>query len=219
MESGVGRYERLFAHIGKLRAKLDACGRRSVLDNYLNDVLESRDLDYEMRLDDVVLEASHDLLHKCVALVRGYKLGNDTWFTRMARAYIEAHPLDFAETTSCLVYSWMLFPYFFRFLLEDHEADRVNRVLYGRQYRALCSLVGKQEIDRLIKLLDEALLLCSARDVELRAGYDQIMALLTAHLEDPNCRLWELLLDCPELLDYQWLRAYQEKENETEQGE
>lgn len=219
MESDVGRYERLFAHIGKLRAKLDACGRRFVLDSYLNYVLESRELDYGMRLDDVVLEASHDLLHKCVAIVRGYKLGNDTWFTRMARAYIKAHPLDFAETTNCLVYSWMLFPYFFRFLLEDHEADRVNRVLYGRQYRALCSLVGKKAVDRLIKLLDEALLLCSARNVELRAGYDQMMALLTVRLEDSNRRLWELLLDCPELLDYQWLRAYQEKENETEQGE
>ncbi len=216
MESDVSRYERLFAHIGKLRAKLDACGRRFVLDSYLNYVLESRELDYGMRLDDVVLEASHDLLHKCIAIVRGHKLGNDTWFTRMARAYIEAHPLDFAETTSCLVYSWMLFPFYFHSLLEDHEADRVNRVLYGRQYRALCSLAGKQEVDRLIKLLDEALLLCGARDVELRAGYDQMMALLTVRLEDSNRRLWELLLDCPELLDYQWLRTYQKEKGQGE---
>lgn len=216
MESDVGRYERLFDHVRAMRRKLEGSGKQRMLDDYLRYMFLSRDLDYGMRLDDVILEASHDLLHKCVAIVRGYKLGNDTWFTRMARAYIKAHPMDFAETTCCLIYSWMLFPHYFHYLTEEQNGDALYKILYGRQYRELCKLVDKCEVDRLVELFDEAFLLRGAKDVELRAGRDQMMTVLMEYLEDENCYLWQLFLERPELLDYQWLRTYQKEKGQGE---
>lgn len=219
MDCDTSRYERLFDQISKVRKKLSENNARTVLDDYLGYLLELRDLDYGLRLDDVILEASEALWRLCVALIRNHDIGNDTCFTRMARAYIEAHPLHYTVGTQAQIYSWMLFPFYFSYIIEDDTEDEIRRILYGRQYRSLCKLVGKDEMDLMIERFDEAFLLRQAKEIEFRTSYDQMMALLTKWIEETNCRLYELLLDRPELLDYQWLRTYQENEKEKEQGE
>lgn len=216
MEVAITEYQALFAHISKLRKQLEKCSGQSLLDNYIEEILESRDLDYRIRLDDVILDASRALIRKCESIMHGSKGGNDTWFTRLARAYIKAHPLEYSEYTRRLVYTWMLFPLYFRFLMEDRNADDV---FYGRKYSELCKKVGRFEIDKLIKLFNNVFLLNSAADVELRAGHDQMMALLLEHVEEENCHLWELLLERQELLDYQWFHTYWENEKKNIQGE
>lgn len=217
MECDTSRYERMFEHVSRAREKLETCGARAFFDDYLGYVLKARKLDYGLNLNNVILDASHSLWHMCLAMIRNYDLGNDTWFTRMAREYVRAHPLDYAEGTQALIYSWMLFPYYFSYIIEDNTEDDIYRILYGRQFKELCTLMGEDQIAYIIQLVDGAFMLQQAKEVEHRARYDQMMDLLTEWIEETNCRLYELLLDRSELLDYQWLHSYQK--NEKEQGE
>jgi hypothetical protein len=200
-------YEELFCFIREVREQLKKQGKNKLLERYLDCLLQSWEMDHGRRMSDELDDAYLALRRKCIAIMRDIKLGSDTWFTRLLRDYIDAHPMEYDEATCCAIYCWMLYPIYCEYLCEDVD-DPVKQSMYDGLYEELCELVGRRTMRKLVRLFDDCFLVIKARSFVLRAGCDQMMELLASDQLDTGQPLMKLFLDKPELMDYDWIRNY-----------
>lgn len=205
------QYAEFIALIRTIREKLRSMGKEDLLEDYLNRLYSCREEDHYLCFEDKIDEPMLSLRQKCTAILQNRKLGNDTWFSRLMRNYIQSHPLDeFTLTTQCQIYCWTLFPTYYQYLIEYMEETPEYQSAYGKQYHQLCRLLGTDEMERLVQLFEACFGAISGRMLMWRACCDQLLHALVEEIEDSPQRLHELFLDRPELLDYPWIDAYME---------
>ncbi len=205
------QYAEFIARVRTMREKLRSMGRAELLEDYLNHLYRCQEEEHYLCFEDKLDEPMFTLRQKCMAILQNRKLGNDTWFSRLMRGYIQAHPLDeFTQITQCQIYCWTLFPAYYQYLTESMEDTPEYQRAFGRQYRQLCDLLGADEMERLVQLFEACFGAISGRMLMWRACCDHLLHVLMERTEDSSQRLHELFLDRPELLDYPWVEAYME---------
>ncbi|MDO4356640.1 MAG: hypothetical protein Q4E13_09045 [Clostridia bacterium] len=204
------KYSEYFSLVRTLREQLLPTGKVYLLDDYLDGLYSCRETDHYADFDEQIEGPLIDLHRKCMAILSGNQLGSDTWFSRLMRAYVQAHPLDeFTRNTQCRIYCWVLFPTYYQYLLETMEDTSEYQLVYGQQYELLCDLLGKRAMRRLARRFDACFGGVCGNQLLLRASCDRLMNRLM-ETTDTDQRLHELFLDRPELLDYPWIDAYME---------
>lgn len=205
------QYSEYFSLVRTLREKLLPTGKVGLLDDYLDALYSCRETDHYADFESQIEGPLIALHHKCMAILAGKKLGNDTWFSKLMRDYIQAHPLDeYVLITQCQIYCWVLFPSYYQYLLESMEEAPEYQRVYGEQYQRLCGVLGKEAMTELTRQFDACFGGVSGSQLLLRACCDRLLNRLVKRTEDTDQRLHELFLDRPELLDYPWIDAYME---------
>lgn len=213
MSEHVRKFDRLFRHINYLQDQIAQSENRTLFEKYLRDLTDIRLKERKLNDNQIMEKSFDDLYRKCCLIQSGQEIEVNTPFIRMLRAYITTHPLSYGQQTRSWIYCWIFFSFYYDEKLHERNTSSLQDVTYGQGYRTLCELVGQRDMIHLVNLIDDAFGLNRTSDIKPRSTYDYLSDLLKSQVSEVGCQLWELLLDHPDLIDYEWIKFYRRHEH------
>lgn len=195
-------YMEFFGYVRELRAMLKPGTQQDLLNSYLEKLWDSRRKKQDvMRWNEAQLYRL--LQRKCLIAMHGNVSESADGFTRLMHAYIAAHPLaEYGEDTRSRVYSWLFFPTYCEYLGRD-EQNAQQQESYA--YRELYRTIGAQQIERLCACFNRCFP-APEMSVLWSGVYEKsVAAELLKPVRETGQPLYELFLEQPKLLDYEWM--------------